>query len=94
MMFQQMRASSTDPVLQKLFNEILRTVNFLDKLKLADITPVFKKNNPLEKENYRPVSVGPLVLKIFERTIQKQVALFTEKLLPPYLCGYRKGFSI
>ena len=94
MMFLQMRASSTAPVLQKLFNEILRTVNFLDKLKLADITPVFKKNNPLEKENCRPVSVGPLVLKIFERIIQKQVSLFTEKLLPPYLCDYRKGFSI
>ena len=25
--------------------------------------------------------------------MQKQVTLFTEKLLSPYLCGYRKGFS-
>ena len=54
-------ASSTAPLLQKLFNEILRTGNFRDKLKLADITPVFKKNNPLEKENYRLVSVLPVV---------------------------------
>ena len=59
--------SSTAPVLQKLFNEILRTGNFPDKLKLADITQVFKKNNPLEKEDYRPVSVLPAVSKIFER---------------------------
>ena len=88
-----MRASSTDPVLQKLFNEILRTVNFLDKLKLADITPVFKKNNPLEKENYRPVSVLPIVSKFFERIMQKQVTLFTEKILSPNLYDYRKGFS-
>ena len=36
-------ASSTAPVLQKLFNKILRTGHFPDKLKLADITPVFKK---------------------------------------------------
>ena len=36
-------ASSTAPVLQKRFNEILRTGNFPDKLKLADITTVFKK---------------------------------------------------
>ena len=42
-------ASSAAPFLQNLFNEILRTRNFPDKLKLADITPVFKKNNPLEK---------------------------------------------
>ena len=79
--------------MQKLFNEILKTGNFPDKLKLADITPVFSKNNPLEKENYRPVSVLPVVSKIFERTMQKQVTLFTEKLLSPYLDGYRKGFS-
>ena len=25
--------------------------------------------------------------------MQNQVTLFTEKLLSPYLCGYRKGFS-
>ena len=81
------------PALQKLFSEISRTGNFLDKLKLADITPVFKKNNSLEKENYRPVSVLLVVSKIFERLMQKQVTLFTEKLLSPYLCSYRKGFS-
>ena len=86
-------ASWTAPALQKLFNEILRIVNFRNKFKFADITPVFKNNNPLEKEIYRPVSVLPVVSKIFERIMQKQVTLFTEKLLSPYLCGYRKGFS-
>ena len=35
--------------LEKIFNEILRTGDFLDKLKLTDITPAFKNNNPLEK---------------------------------------------
>ena len=86
-------ASSTAPALQELFIEILRKGNFPDKLKLADITPVFKKNNPLEKVNYNPVSVLPIVSKIFERIMQKQFTLFTEKLLSPYLCGYRKGYS-
>ena len=85
--------SSTAPVLQKLFNNILRTGNFPDKLKLTYITPVFKKNKPLEKENYMPVSVLPVVSKIFERIMQKQITLFTEKPLSPYLCGYRKSFS-
>ena len=33
--------------------------NFLDNLKLVDITPVFKKKDPLKKENYRPISVLP-----------------------------------
>ena len=60
---------------------------------MADITPVFKKNNPSGKENYKLVSVLPAVSKIFERIMRIHVTLFTENLLSPYLCGYRKGFS-
>ena len=77
----------------KTFQRNFRTGNFPDRLKLADITPVFKKNNPLEKENYRPAGVLPVVSKILERIMQKQVTLFRQKVLSPYLCGYRKGFS-
>ena len=40
-----------------LFNDMLKTGNFPDNLKLADITPVFKKKTSLRKVNYRPVSV-------------------------------------
>ena len=79
--------------MQNLFNKILGTGNFSDKLKLADITPIFKKTNPLEKENYKSVSVLPAVSKIFKRIVQKQVTPLTEKLLSPYLCGCSKGFS-
>ena len=79
--------------MQKIFNETLRTGNFPDRFKLPDLDPVFKMNNPLEKENYRPVSVLLVVSNIFETIIQQQVTLFKETLSPPYLCGNRKGFS-
>ena len=42
-------------------------------MKLADVAPVFKKKDPSDKTNYRPVSVLPPVSKIFERLIQKQI---------------------
>ena len=51
----------------------MRTSNFSE----ADVTPVFKNNNPLEKENSRSVSVLPVVSKIFERLTREQVTLFT-----------------
>ena len=38
-------------VLQSLFNDMLSTGNFPDNMKLADITSVFKKKDPLKKEN-------------------------------------------
>ena len=55
-----------------LFNECLITGNFFDNLKLADITVVFKKKDSLNKENYRPVNVLPIISKILEKRMQKQ----------------------
>ena len=62
-------------------------------MKLADITPVYKMNDPLDKMNYRPVSVSPVVSKIFERIMQKQINNFIVSFFSPYLRDYRKGFD-
>ena len=53
--------------LHSLFNDMLKTGSFPENLKLANITLVFKKKNPLHKVNYRPVSVLPSISKIFEK---------------------------
>ena len=80
--------------LQNIWNsEILGKLYFPNKLKLADITPVYKKKDPTLVENYRPVSVLPSVSKIFERIIQKQFSNYVDEFLSPYLWGYRKGFN-
>ena len=42
--------------LSLIFNENVKKANFPNKLKYADITPVYKKSK-YEKENYRPVSI-------------------------------------
>ena len=60
-------AMITAETLQQLFNQALRTGEFPSNLKNADVTHVFKKNNPLSKENYRPVSVLPIISKVFEK---------------------------
>ena len=56
-----------------IFNESLNNCSFPDKLKLADITPIFKKEDATLEKNYRPVSVLPVVSKIFERLLQTQI---------------------
>lgn len=45
----------------KLFNKSIEKNKFLQNLKVADITPVCKKNNLLDKKNYQPVIVLPAV---------------------------------
>ena len=64
-------SEATANMLQKLLNGLIETGTFPDSLKLVDITPVFKQEDPLNKTNYGPVSVLPTVLKLFEKIIQK-----------------------
>ena len=60
---------NTSPeTLQDLFNKCLIT----DNLKLADITPVFKKKDPLNKENYRLFNVSSSISKIFENSCKNK----------------------
>ena len=75
------------------YNEIVENGYFPDKLKLADVTPIFKNDNATQAKNYRPISVLPSVSKVFERLIQKQLLSHIDSYLSPYLCGYRKGYS-
>ena len=74
-------------------DEILLNKNLPENLKLADVSPIFKKKDETFVQNYRPVSVLPRASKIFERLMQKQVSDYIGKFLSPFFCGYRKGFS-
>ena len=58
---------SCSETLAELFNNTLLTSSFPTELKVADVSPVFKKDDLLKTKNYRPVSVLPVVSKIFER---------------------------
>ena len=58
-------------------HSIEETGIFLSSLKLRNITPIFKKDDPLEKLNYRPVSILPLLSKVYERIIYNQLLQHT-----------------
>ena len=59
-------------ILQRVWNnEIIKNKTFPSKLKYADITPIFKREDPTLAKNYRPVSVLPVISKIFERLMLK-----------------------
>ena len=66
-------------------------INFF--LKLANVTPLFKKEDASLLKNYRPVSVLPVVSKIYKRIMQRQILEYIDKHLSSYLCRYRKGYS-
>ena len=67
---------------------------FPDTLKVADITPVYKnKGSKSDKTNYRPISILPVLSKIYERVIHNQLSEYFENILSDNQCAYRKGFS-
>ena len=68
-----------------LINNCLKKGVFLNDLKLANITPIFKKEDSLNKENYRPVSIFSHLSKVFERILYKQIDSFTKNKFSPYL---------
>ena len=51
--------------------ESIRKSTFSFILKKANITPVFKKRHRDSKENYLPVSILPVISKIFEKLLCK-----------------------
>ena len=74
-------------------NEAITNNKFPDTLKLSDVTTVYKKLHPSDKTNYRPVSVLPLLSKVFEKIIYDQLYEYLENFLSELLCGFRKAHS-
>ena len=64
-------------------------------LKTAAIVPVYKGGGPSSPSNYRPISLTPILMKIFERVVRKQVITFMTKRdkFNPSQHGFREGRS-
>ena len=80
-------------ILTNCINKSSETGCFPDNLKAANITPIFKKDDTLDKANYRPVSILPLISKVYERLIYNQLSEYSESFLSHILCGFRKAYS-
>ena len=71
----------------KCINDSLKTGAFLGPLKLTEITTIHKKEDQFDKDNYRPITILPLISKVFENS---QVYSYIQ-YLNPLLCGFRQG---
>ena len=75
------------------FNKHCLVHIFHQILKNADITPVFKKKNPENVEKYRPVSILPVLSKVYERCMHDEMYAYLNKILSKWQCGFRQGYS-
>ena len=66
---------------------------FPEKLKEAQVVPCFKKNDMLDKSNYRPVSILPFISKFYERAIYEQLVSYFDNIFHPMLYAFRAGYG-
>jgi len=73
-----------------LINKCLLNGSFPDELKMAKITPLFKKGDCNTSNNYRPISILPTISKIFETIIKSRLLehLMNNKILSDKQHGY------
>ena len=71
-------------------NHYLKESTFPDELKQSEVISVYMKLVPLQKNNYRPVSLLPQISKVFERVIYKQINNFMKNKISKCVTGFRK----
>ena len=59
------------------------------------VTPLFKKGDADDVDNYRPISILPITMKVFEKIVHFQVSEFLEKnrIISEFQSGFRNGHS-
>ena len=62
-----------------IFNLSLDSGVFTKKMKIAIVTPVYKKDDSLDCNNYSPISLLPNISKIFEKIIEDRLSKFLEE---------------
>ena len=76
-----------------IINSCINNGIFPDSLKHAEVTPIYKKNDALEKSNYRPVSLLTVMSKIVEGICCDQIMIYFDDILCQELCAYRRKRS-
>ena len=92
----KLRDKSIITPLSLLFQNCINTRTFLDTWKKSNIVPVHKKGDKQIVDNYRPVSLLPILGKIFEIFIFNLIFEYLEEnnLLCPNQSGFRPEYQL
>ena len=81
--------------LTHIINHSIITSTVPVEWKISRICPVPKTKNPKSLSEYRPISILPILSKVFERVILKQITelIENESIYDSQQSGFRKGHS-
>ena len=83
------------PILTKLFNKIYECGTVPSCMKLANVVPIHKKGDRSLKNNYRPVSLTPIIAKIFESFLYDNIIehMRSNRIITDKQHGFLKNHS-
>ncbi|GBP38523.1 Probable RNA-directed DNA polymerase from transposon BS [Eumeta japonica] len=74
-----------------LFNACLRLCQYPTQWKLAQVVMILKPGKQIEEvSSYRPISLLPLIGKLFERVILNKLRPHLDTILPEHQFGFRQ----
>ncbi|CAB3993174.1 Hypothetical predicted protein [Paramuricea clavata] len=78
-----------------IFNLLISTGKYVDDWKRARVIPVYKTEDSTKCENYRPISILPIISKLFEKEVFGQLYqyLIDNSLLSRFQSGFRPKHS-
>ena len=78
-----------------IFNFCIENGIFPESLKISKVIPIYKSGAKSEVNNYRPISLLPVLSKVFEKVLHKRITTFVEKhsVLSSTQYGFRANYS-
>ena len=82
--------------LTELVNQSFLTGIFPHKLKVAKVVSIYKKSDPQDVSNYRPISLLPIFSKLYEKLMYTRLYSFVtcRKILYPLQFGFQQYASV
>lgn len=77
-----------------IFNSIITCSHFPSQWKIAQIIAILKPGKPInEATSYRPISLLPIISKVFEKLILQKLKPLLLEIIPDFQFGFREGHS-
>jgi hypothetical protein len=83
------------PILETLFNKAIDEEEYPDALKVTKLIELYKTGDKTNTANYRPISLLPIIAKIFDTIINKQIMdhLTAHNIISPTQYAFRPNSS-
>lgn len=83
------------PILSLIFNKSFELGKFPQNMKTSKVIPIHKNDSKMLTSNYRPISLLPILSKIFEKIMYSRIMDFvkTQKILYPRQFGFQQKKS-